>query len=58
MNHSITNRHSKNSRAMSNNDISTMSNSFAMLMIYHGLTGHATKSPNEKGEPTLYKMTK
>ncbi|AIN65576.1 TPA: hypothetical protein ACHWKL_002919 [Providencia stuartii] len=58
MNHSITNRHSKNSRGISGNEMSTMNNSFAMLMIYHGLTSSEAKSSHEKEVPTFYKATR
>lgn len=58
MNHRITDRHSKNSRATNEVPTSSMSNSFAMLMIYHGVAGSAAKPETDSGTSQSYKMRK
>ncbi|EMI5491647.1 hypothetical protein REJ26_002780 [Providencia stuartii] len=58
MNHRITDRHSKNNRSTNDVPISNMNNSFAMLMIYHGVTDSIVKPEAESSVPQSYKMRK
>lgn len=58
MNHRMTDRHSKNSRATNDVPISSMSNSFAMLMIYHGVTANAVKPETNSSSSQSYRIRK
>lgn len=57
MRNTLTSRHQRNSRTVNEVEVNTMSNSMAMLLIYHGLPAgpeknHSTSYPNTLGKPT------
>ncbi|ENR5393389.1 MULTISPECIES: hypothetical protein [Providencia] len=57
MRNTLASRHQRNNRTVSEVEVNAMSNSMAMLLIYHGLPAgleksHSTSPSNTLGKPT------
>ena len=58
MRSTLTSRHQRNSRTVNEVEVNAMSNSMAMLLIYHGLPATLGKSYSASNSSTLNKPTR
>ncbi|BBU97758.1 hypothetical protein KYI78_03770 [Providencia rettgeri] len=58
MRNTLTSRHQRNNRTVNEVEVNAMSNSMAMLLIYHGLPAGLEKSHSASNPSTLNKPTR